>query len=258
MADFDHLFVGVQHPVSEVARIVGKPCSYLPLATDVCRFSPYPAPPRRTIDVCNIGRRSAVTHQGLVELARERRIFYYYDTVRAGGEHGKQVTFRVDNVTEHRLLLASLLQRSRYFIAYRARVNEPEQTAGWEEISGRFYEGAAAGAVLIGEPPQGEEFSRQFDWPDAVLRLPFDSPDVGALLASWDRDPDRLERIRRTGVQQSALRHDWLNRLQTVFAAARLPATPGMLERQRRLQQLAALAVSGDAGAAPPASAIGA
>src|SRR5205085_9539701 len=35
LAEFDQLFVGVQHVADEVSRIVGVPCRYLPLAADV-------------------------------------------------------------------------------------------------------------------------------------------------------------------------------------------------------------------------------
>jgi|KBSSwiStaDraftv2_1062776.scaffolds.fasta_scaffold01970_3 hypothetical protein len=242
LSEFDHLFIAMQHPVTEVARIVGKPCDYLPLAADVLRFSPYPSPPPRTIDVLNIGRRSAVTHAALLALARERRLFYYYDTVRAGGAQGKQVTFSVGDAAQHRLLLANLLQRSRYYVSYRSRVNEPEWTAGREEISGRFYEGAAAGAVLVGEPPRCAEFERQFDWSDAVIQIPFDCPDVGERLAALDADPERLEHVSRTNAQQAALRHDWLHRLQDVYRAAGLPPTETMKARARRLEELAEMA----------------
>jgi hypothetical protein len=229
LAQFDHLYLAVQHPVAEVARIVGKPCTYLPLGADVCRFAPY------------IGRRSAVTHQALLQLARDRRIFYFYDTVRATG---KQMTFSVGNPAEHRFLLASLLQRTRYYVAYRSRVNEPEQTEGREEISGRFYEGAAAGAVLLGEPPRLEEFQRQFDWPDAVIRLPFDAPDIGGVLAALDADPGRLERARAASVHHSALRHDWLWRVHTVFRDAGLPLTEGMRAREQQLRRIGELALA--------------
>lgn len=249
LSDFDHLFVMVQHPAAEVARIVGKPCTYLPLAADVLRFSPHPSPAQRSIDVCNIGRRSAVTHAALLKLARERRIFYYHDTVRASGTGGKQLTFHVGNPAEHRQFLASVLRRSRYYLAYRARVNEPEQTEGKEEISGRFYEGAAAGAVLLGEPPRSSEFERQFDWPDAVVRLPFDCPQVGEFLSNLDRDEDRLDRIRRTNAQQTALRHDWLHRVETVFAAIDLPPTDAMRSRRSTLGELARLAMDSPAPA---------
>src|SRR5712691_6872974 len=243
LAQFDHVFVGLRHAVNDVARLTGRPCSYLPLATDVLRFSPYPELPPRSIGVCNVGRRSPVTHEALVGLARARRIFYYYDTVAASGQGHKQRTFHVDNAAEHRLLLASLLQRSRYFIANRGRVNEPEFTQGREEIAGRFYEGAAAGTIMVGEPPRGEEFDRQFDWPDAVIRLPFDSPDVGRVLVELDEDPPRLERIRQANVCNAARRHDWVHRLRAVFDTLGVPTTEAMLAREKRLQALAAMAL---------------
>jgi hypothetical protein len=250
LAEFDHVFLGIRHPVEEVARLVGRPCTYLPLAVDALRFAPLPNPPARAIDVCNIGRRSAVTHAALLRLARERRIFYYYDTVRASGERGKQMTFHVGNAAEHRLLLANVLRRSKYYVANRARVNEPEMTEGKEEISGRFYEGAAAGAVLIGEPPRSEEFRRQFDWQDAVIRLPFDSPEVGAFLQALDAEPARLAGIRAENVRQAALRHDWVYRLRTVLDTLGLKPGEAMLAREEKLRALAATSLKGDAHAA--------
>jgi hypothetical protein len=241
LAPFDHVFLGLRHPVGEVARIVGRPCSYLPLAADVLRFSPLPGLPARAIDVCNIGRRSPVTHEALMRAARESGMFYFYDTVAASGGGRKQRTFRVEDAREHRLLLASLLQRSRYFIANRGRVNEPEFTLGRDEISSRFYEGAAAGTVMLGEPPRTEEFERQFDWPDAVLRLPFDSTDVTRVLGELDEQPERLARIRRDNVRNAALRHDWVHRLRVVLDTLGIPPTQAMLAREERLQTLAAL-----------------
>ncbi|HEY6910648.1 MAG TPA: glycosyltransferase [Myxococcales bacterium] len=245
LADFDHIFIGISHPAQEVARIVGRPCTYLPLATDVLRFAPWPQPPARAIDVCNIGRRSAVTHAALVRMAEERRIFYYYDTVRPSGERGKQMTFSVGNASEHRLLLANLLKRSRYYVANRARVNEPEVTEGREEISARFYEGVAAGAALIGVPPRSPGFQRQFDWPDAVIEMPFDCPDIAERLRAMDADTARMQRITRENVRQAALRHDWIHRLRTVFEVLGLRPTEGMLAREERLRALAAMASQG-------------
>src|SRR5262245_14123256 len=249
LVEFDHVFVGLQHVVDEVSQIVGVPCRYLPLAADVLRFSPYPDLPPRTIDVCNIGRRSEVTHAALLGLARQRRLFYYYDTVAADGPNRKQRTFRVSDPEEHRLLLANLLRRSRYYIANRSRVNEPEFTMGRDEISSRFYEGAAAGTVMLGEPPRTPLFEAQFDWPDALIRLPFDSPEIARILAGLDADPERLSCVQLSNVRNAALRHDWVYRVREVFEALGLPPTAGMLAREERLRALAGLAA--DAGAPP-------
>lgn len=241
MAEFDHIFLGVQTPVHEVARITGRPCTFLPLAADVLRFSPLtpPAPARRMIDVCNIGRRSRITHEVLLRLAREQRIFYYYDTAAASGIDSKQRTFHVQNAAEHRLLLANLLKRSRFYFTHRARVNEPELTRGHDEISGRFYEGVAAGTVMLGEPPADAVFRQLFDWPDAVIPVPFDCPHIAELLAELERDPQRLARISLTNAQQAALRHDWVHRLRAVYATLGLPPTGAMLAREERLHALA-------------------
>ena len=92
-------------------------------------------------------------------------------------------------------MLATMLKHSRYFIANRSHVNNPEFTAGRDEISARFYEGVAAGTVMIGEAPRTDEFKRQFDWPDAVIHVPFNSPDVADILADLNRDPARLATV---------------------------------------------------------------
>jgi hypothetical protein len=241
LSAFDHIFVGTRHCVEDVARITGRPCTYLPQAADVLRFSPWPNGPPRTIEVCNIGRRSPVTHEALIDLAAARRIFYYFDTIAASaGTAQNQRTFSVANPAQHRLLLASLLQRSRYFMANRSRIDEPQHTGGHEEIAGRFYEGAAAGAVMLGEPPNAEQFRSQFGWPDAVIRMPFHCPDVERVLAALDADPQRLARIGHENARQAALQHDWLHRLESVFGTLGLDRTPAMIERRRRLAELAA------------------
>jgi hypothetical protein len=125
LAEFDHIYTS-SNPVESVARITGRPCSYLALCVDALAFCPYPNPPARSLDVLGIGRRSQVTHDALLRLARERGLFYYYDTIRMTSgvtDAARQVTFSVANAAEHRFKLASMLKRSRYYLASRARAN---------------------------------------------------------------------------------------------------------------------------------------
>ena len=121
---------------------------------------------------------------------------------------------------------------------------------GRDEISSRFYEGAAAGTVMLGEPPRTPLFEAQFDWPDALIRLPFDSPEIVRLLAELDADPERLSRMQRSNVRGAALRHDWVHRVREVYEALGLPATAGMFAREERLRALAGLAA--DESLVPP------
>jgi hypothetical protein len=237
---FDHIFVGVKSSVDAVAEVTGRPCSYLPMGVDTLEFCPYPVEPHRSIDVCGIGRRSRVTHESLIRHAAEKGWFYYYDTMRAGIRGSTQtVTFRVISPREHRRLLASLLKRSRYFIANRAWADRPALTGGKDEIAARFYEGAAAGAIMVGEPPDSDDFRAQFDWPDSVIRMPFDALNAGDVISKIEADPDRAARIRRNSVVHSLRKHDWVYRLRRVFEVAGLSPTPGMLRREDALRRLA-------------------
>jgi hypothetical protein len=239
---FDHIFLGVEGACASVARITGKPCTYLPMGVDALRFAPKSASSERPIDVCGIGRRSDVTHAALMEFARRDGRFYYYDTMRRSGgarSGGAAVTFGVIDAREHRLLLANLLKRSRYFIANRAWADSPGLTRGKDEIACRFYEGAAAGAVMLGEPPDTEDFRSEFDWPDAVVPTPFNAPDIGDTIRALDADPARTARIRTNGVVNALRRHDWSHRLSELLKVAAFPPTPALRTRATELQATA-------------------
>ncbi|BAY89701.1 MULTISPECIES: glycosyltransferase family protein [unclassified Tolypothrix] len=241
LKDFDHIFLGTKNCVEAVAKITGRPCSYLPPGIDTLKFCPYPLLPYRSIDVSYLGRRSSVTHKALLEFAQHQPIFYYYDTIKASGTKNaaKQQTFAVNNHQEHRSLLANLIKRSRYFFANRSRANELNTAKVNQEFGSRFFEGAAAGAVMIGEPPKIEEFYKYFDWPDAIIKVPFDSPDIGEIVTDLDAQSDRLTRIRKENVVNSLLRHDWVYRLRTIFEAIDVQPSEIMLSREAELKNLA-------------------
>ncbi len=242
LAQFDHIYTS-SNPVASLARITGRPCTYLPLCVDALVFCPYPSPPSRSLDVLGIGRRSGITHEALLQLAHERGLFYYYDTIRMTtgvADAARQVTFSVTNCAEHRFKLASMLKRTRYYLASRARANE-WQSAHLDEVSGRFFEGSAAGAIMIGDPPRTGKYLELFDWPDAVVPTPFDSPNIGAVIAELEADPERSTRIRRDNMVNALLRHDCAYRLHTILEDAGMSLPPGLLARESRLRELADL-----------------
>lgn len=223
---FDHIFIGVANPVARLSEITGKPCHNLHPAVDTLRFCPHPKI-TRSIEVCNLGRRSAVTHRALAAYAEANHVFYYYDT--ANG------TLRVSDHQAHRQLLANLVKRSRYFIANYAKVDRPDQTWGRQEVGYRFFEGAAGGAVMIGEPPDTPAFKRLFSWPDAVIASPFDNDAIVELIRELDADPDRLSAIRASNVVHSLREHDWLYRYEVMLDAVGVPHTGRMQARREQL-----------------------
>jgi hypothetical protein len=230
LKDFDHVFIGHYHGTQEISNIIDRPCTYLPFGVDAIKFCPYPQSPQRSIDVSYIGRRSAVTHKALLTLAEQNQIFYYYDTFKK---------LDVRNASEHRLLYANLLKRSSFFIANQAKVNEPGHTAGQAEFGSRFFEGAAAGTIMIGAYHVTDAFNQYFGWQDAVIQMPFDMPDIAEFLDELNSQPDRLARVRRDNVVHSLLCHDWLYRWQKILTTVGLKPTLPMLSREARLKELA-------------------
>lgn len=236
---FDVVLLYYSQSVEELDKRIGKKCAYLPPGVDTLTFCPYPDGPDRTIDVYSMGRRSAITHRRLQDMAAKDGYFYLYDTI--GGDQSI-------NSKDHRALFVNLAKRSRYFIVNPGLIDRPEIRGNQMEIGNRYFEGAAAGMIMVGEPPQNDEFERLFAWPDSLLHLKYDSPDVDKVVAEIDSDPVRQERIRRTNVEQALLRHDWAYRWESILGVAGLAPTPSLMARKARLKELAAVVREGSTG----------
>jgi hypothetical protein len=232
LAKFDVVMLYYSQTVKPLSEIIERRCVYLPPGVDSISFCPDPVPPRRVIDVYSIGRRSEITHQKLLNIVRESGIFYLHDSI--GGS-------QAISPKEHRALFANVAKRSRYFIVNPGKIDEPSQRGCQMEVGNRYFEGAASGAIMVGERPNNEVFEKLFDWPDAVMRLPYDSTDIDVVIKDLDGDPKRQERIRRTGVVQALMRHDWVYRWEAILKTVGLAPLQGALERKDRLRKLAEL-----------------
>jgi len=230
LSQFDYVVIPCSGSVQPVKDVIGERCVYMPPGIDTIRFCPYPNPPIRCIDVYSLGRRSPVTHQALLKMAEQRKIFYVYDTI------SRMDTFYP---WQHRSLVANIAKRSRYFIANAPKIERQFETHGQSEISYRFMEGAASGTVMIGEPRENQVFRKYFDWPDVVIPVPYDTPNVAEVLADLDSQPERLARIRKNNVINCLLRHDWVYRWRAILDMVGLEPRPGLLAREERLRKLA-------------------
>lgn len=227
MSQFDRIYLNFAQAVDRLAELTGTPTSYAPFAVDALRFCPYPDPPERFIDVMNVGRRSRVTHEAL----RARpELMLHYDTTAAGA---------VKDPQEHRMQYAAFAQRSRFFIANRAKFQNRDQDRHAPEIGARFFEGAAAGAVLIGDHPGGAQFDEHFGWNDALIRQPSDAPNIGDLVDDLLAQPGRLADISRRNVTECLRRHDWAHRFALVAADVGLERHPRLQERLANLEVMA-------------------
>jgi hypothetical protein len=230
LAKFDVVALYYSQTVKPLSEIIGNRCFYLPPGVDTISFCPYPNPPERVVDVYSIGRRSETTHQKLLDMVRENGLFYLHDSI--GGS-------QAINSKEHRTLFANVAKRSRYFIVNPGKIDEAHLTGGQIEIGNRYFEGAASGAIMVGERPNTEAFEELFDWPEAVIHLPYGSCEIDAIIKNLARDTEREDRIRRTGIEQSLLRHDWVYRWEAILKEAGFEPTQRMLERKAHLRKLA-------------------
>src|SRR5947208_1555643 len=231
---FDHVFVSARGSVAALSDAIGRPCRWLPDAVDTLRFTPYPNPPARVIDVYSIGRRREEIHRALLKAAGRTDIFYVYDTF--GGSMSDVLNYR-----EHRDFLSNMAKRSRFFVVAPAKVGILEETGGQVEIGARYYEGASAGTVMIGQAPECEAFQELFPWQDAVISLQADGSDVINVLSSLKAEPERLSAISRRNASEALLRHDWIYRWKEILRVAGIEPSPRMKLREQRLRDLAEL-----------------
>ena len=235
-SNFDRIFLGVTQCVAGLNKLIEPPVTYIPPAVDTLRFAPDPDPPERFIDVSYVGRRSPDIHHALLERAAQDNFFYYHDTIRGKLEIG--------NPREHRILLANLFQRSRYNITNYAKFNSTEETGGTQEIGYRFFEGAAAGTVMVGVPPAGEAFRRYFDWEQPIIEVDLSGKAVVEAIAELDKRPEQLFRMSRRNVANCLLKHDWSYRWRDMLATFKLEPSAAVVQREKYLHQLAASILS--------------
>ena len=228
---FDHVAVGCKGSVEALSQAMARPVHFVPPAVDTLRFSPIPEWPGRVVDIYSMGRRHEPLHQALRRYCGKDR-FYIYETLEAGWN-------RMRDAREHRELFASLTKRSVGFMVAPAKIDRPNETGGQVEIPNRYYEGIAAGAILLGQRPHCDYFDDFFDWPDSVVELNPEGTDLTLELDNLFGDEERRERIHLENARQALQRHDWVHRWQRVLEIAGLEPQPAMRERIAQLRQLA-------------------
>ncbi|MDH3817948.1 MAG: glycosyltransferase [Myxococcales bacterium] len=228
---FDHVFVSCAATVGPLAEHLGKPVTYLPPSVDHDRFAATPWPPT-SIDVYAMGRRQPALHEALVRWTEaDRSRFYLFDTF-------------VGNVPiadhkQHREKLADLIRRSRYFLVNGAKVDRSEETGAQSELGYRFFEGAAAGAVMIGTAVDAPVFGELFTWAEPAIVVDPSGDDIVHRMSELDEQPERRASIRHRNASGSLRAHDPAHRWRTVLKTLGLEEPRGVAARIDRLAKRA-------------------
>jgi hypothetical protein len=230
LENFDVIMLYYSQSVSALSKRIGRKCVFLPPGVDSIVFCPYPKRPKRSVDVYSIGRRSDITHRRLLRMVAEDGLFYLHDSV--GGDQA----IKLD---EHRSLFANIGKRSRYFVVNPGLIDRPDIRGSQIEVGNRYFEGAACGTIMLGERPNNSAFDALFDWPDALIALPYGSNDISSIIHNLDAQPERQDSIRRSNVVHSLRRHDWVYRWEAILKVIGLEPMPQLAKRKERLSTIA-------------------
>ncbi len=198
----DHLFIGVGD-VAEQCRSLAPNADVhvVPPATDVVRFAPDEPGGTRQIAVLGIGRRDPVQHEQLRRWSLRTDKLYVYDTL---------VQEAVD-WRQHRESLAHWYRHSHVSVCNYAKHDMPDIVGEIRLPPFRFYEGMAAGTLLLGMAP---DEARQKDLIGRSIVDPLIDDLTSTLNPVVDADPLRpdLTKTRNDHVATASAGHDWGHR----------------------------------------------
>ncbi len=236
---FDHVWVSNEDTVPHWQDRLDAPLGYLPFSVDTERFAPKRVGRPRAIAVSNIGRRSEITHHALYDWSLATDRLYHFDSMRPGA---------VKDIRQHRVMMANLLQRSSIAISNRGVGGRPAETNWQGSLPPRFFEAAAAGAVLVGVAPDLPGMRAHFQWTDAHLPMAFDEPEAGAIVGHLLDQTERMAIASRRNIAQCLRRHDHVHRLEVMLASVGIALGPRAVARKDRLSALADLHESASVG----------
>lgn len=234
-ARLDHMFVIIPELAEKLRQMLGIPVSFMPLACDVLRNGA--ARIDRGIDVLMYGRH----WEGYVQ---ELDSYFLSDS----NPRLYLTTFshpRAPDWRQQRKQFWSVLSRSRISIGF-----APDATQirfqGLPVVSARWYEGLAAGCVMVGKRPEAPIFTELFYWPDSAIELPQDPKEAPKFIEDLLSQQERLSRAHLRNHLMMLRHHDARLAFARICRSLGLGIPQGakqeMEKLERRVEQVAVLA----------------
>jgi hypothetical protein len=228
LEQFDLVICSLYYTAEKLREDLKSPeVMYLPWGVDTLEFAPVMEPSLRPIHVTNLGGVAEVTHQSILDYAKQIDGFYFYDTEKGGTREAR-------SPSEHRFRYANILKRSKYFLCHLAKIKSDEPGAQLE-FGLRYFEGLAAGCVILGSRKSTPAFEAFLGWEDSVVEMPFECSDVPEFLRSLDGQADRLREISSRNVRRSLEGNDHAHRWNAIADRLGLPEDYYMRQRHEKV-----------------------
>ncbi len=227
LEQFDLVICSLYHTAEKLREELKSPdVMYLPPGVDTLGFAPVMEPSLRPIDITNLGAIADPTHQSLLEYVKRIDGFYFFDTEKGHRE--------ARSPSEHRFRYSNILKRSKYFLCHFAKIKH-QGPGGQLEFGLRYFEGLAAGCVVLGSRKSGPDFDTFLGWEDSVIEMPFECANASEILRSLDRQADRLREISARNVRRSLEGNDHAHRWRTIVDRLGLSEDYHMSRRQEEV-----------------------
>jgi hypothetical protein len=222
----DHLFISYEQMLKPVKRKFKTPVTFIPQACDVLTHGTYGGD--RPFDIIGYGRQIPKIHEQLKKEfnAPQSQTLYFHSTFKYPD---------VKDWKEDRLLFWQMMRRTKLSLAYCFKKTSPELAFGVSPLTARWFEGLAAGCVMVGYSPTGAEVKYLLDWPDAIIELPNNPQDSFSFIKELLKQEEYLKVVSRRNYMESLARHDWRYRLKDMLSTLGISIPNGLDDELKNL-----------------------
>ena len=225
---FDLVITAYTGTEDALQKRIGVKTVFCTSGVDALKSAPDPAKFHRPVELHSMGRCNKVFFREFQKLVDQYGWTYIYNTFHLSVLHDYRM---------HRKYLSDILKRTLFFEVNPAKFDEELESKNQHEVGNRYFEGIAAGCVLVGLPNNNPTFKKIFPWDDILIQLPEVAEDIVPFILDLFNQRERLEHISRMNSRGALLYHDFAYRWEFTLKQAGLEPTDTLLRRKEQLSR---------------------
>lgn len=223
---FDTILISYSKSVEALQKHTGVQTIFCTSGIDALKSAPGPNTFRRGVELHSLGRCNPVFFREFQKLVDHHDWAYLYNTVHLS---------TLDDYSANRKYLSDILKRTLFFEVNPAKFDGVVESKHQHEFGYRYFEGIAAGCILVGLENRNPNFKKVFPWEDVLIELPTKANEIVPFLLDLYARKDRLHQISRANTRGALLYHDFAYRWERTLKAVGLKPTGKLLQRKEVL-----------------------